>query len=124
MAKHKIFYPLLFAILKRKGFLDASFDKIINEYSKKNKDFFFIQIGANDGLKADPIYLYVNKYHWNGILVEPVKYIFDNLRKNYQGVPNVLFENVAIGEKDGFKNFYRLKRMEGKNIPLWYDEIG
>lgn len=124
MAKHVIFYPFLFSMLKRKQFLDSSFDKIIRHHSKRTKDFFFIQIGANDGLKADPIYLYVNKYHWKGILIEPVQYIFNKLKANYKDVKNLAFENSAIGEKNGFKNFYRLKRLEGRNIPLWYDEIG
>ncbi|MBS3081405.1 FkbM family methyltransferase [Candidatus Pacearchaeota archaeon] len=124
LARHRIFHYLLFKILKSKDFLDKSFDKIISDYSKKNKDFFFIQIGANDGLKADPIYLYVRKYGWKGILVEPVNYIFKKLKKNYKGVPNIYLENVAIADKEGYKNFYRLKKISGENYPLWYDEIG
>ena len=84
LAKHKLFHPLLFKILKKKDYLDEKLDKIMIDYNKKHKDFFFVQIGANDGFKADPIYLYVRKYGWKGILVEPVSYIFEKLKENYK----------------------------------------
>jgi len=124
LVKYRVFHPILFKILIRKKFLEKDFDSLVRNYSRKNKDFLFVQIGANDGIKADPIYLYVIKYHWKGILVEPVKYIFEKLKKNYQGIKGLNFENAGIGKKDGYNRFYRLKRMEGQNMPLWYDEIG
>jgi len=124
LAKHKLFHPLLFKILKKKDYLDEKLDKIMIDYNKKHKDFFFVQIGANDGFKADPMYLYVRKYGWKGILVEPVSYIFEKLKENYKGIKNISFENVAIGDKDGYKNFFRLKKIEDRDAPLWYDEIG
>src|SRR5450755_3498299 len=31
----------------------------------------FIQIGSNDGRKNDPLYKYIRKNAWKGILVEP-----------------------------------------------------
>ncbi len=124
LAKNKLFYPLLFKILIKKQYLDSEFNKIITLYSKKYKDFFFIQIGANDGIKFDPTYLYVRKYNWKGILVEPVSYVFERLKNNYGRVQNIFLENVAIGNKNGLKNFYRLKKSERENLPFWYDEIG
>ncbi len=123
-SKHKLFHPLLFLILKRKNFLDKTFDKIIRNYAYNNPNFFFVQIGANDGLKADPMYLYVKKYNWSGILVEPVSYIFEKLKENYRDTKNLFFENIAIGDKNSYKDFYRLKQISHKNVPLWYDEIG
>ncbi len=124
LAKYKLFYPVLFKILKRKNYLEDKFDKIIRDYADNHKDFFFIQIGANDGMKFDPTYLYVRKYGWKGILVEPVDYVFTKLKENYRSIGGLVFENVAIGNKNGFKNFYMLKKSEKENIPLWYDEIG
>lgn len=118
---YKMLYPILLKMIIRKGFFDERFDKIIKEYAKKEKNFFFIQIGANDGIKADPIYLYTKMYGWKGILVEPVKYIFKNLKENYED--GLIFENVAIANKNGFKKFYRLKKIND-DVPLWCDEIG
>ena len=96
--------------------------KIISNNAEKITDFFFIQIGSNDGITGDPIHNYVIKYKWSGILVEPVKYLFDKLRKNYQNRDNLFFENVAIAEKDGYKNFYGIK--EGAKSFIWYDQLG
>ena len=124
LAKHRIFNNILFWVLKSKGFLDIKLDKIIKNYCKTNKDFFFLQIGANDGIKADPLYLYHKKYSWKGLLVEPVPYLFKKLTKNYNGDRGVAFENVAIAEKNGIKYFYRLKQSKDNYLPLWYDEIG
>jgi FkbM family methyltransferase len=124
LARHKFFYPLLFKILAKKNYLEVEFDKRIKDYQQKYKNIFFIQIGANDGMKFDPTYLYVRKYGWKGILVEPVNYVFKKLKKNYEGVRGLIFEDVAIGDKEGFKNFYMLKKSENEKLPLWYDEIG
>src|SRR3989344_626219 len=122
LAKHKIFYPLLFKILRKKCYLERDFDKIIKNFSNKHRNVFFIQIGANDGMKFDSTYLYVKKYNWRGILVEPVGYVFEKLKDNYRSVNGLIFENAAIGERDGFKNFYMLEKNEKESLPLWYDE--
>lgn len=66
-----------------------------------NPNFFFAQIGANDGLRNDPIHKYVRKYGWKGILVEPQLQAYKALVKNYAGHCGLIFENVAIGEADG-----------------------
>jgi FkbM family methyltransferase len=62
---------------------------------------FFIQIGAMDGKTYDPIYRYVNGSRWRGIIVEPIPALFEQLKANYQGRRNLIFENVAITEADG-----------------------
>ena len=98
-------------------------DRIIRKRIKR-KDFFFIQIGSNDGVTKDPIHKYIIKYNWKGILIEPVKYIFENLVKNYKNQKNLYFENIAISNKNEIKNFYRLKKTNEKEIPFWYDQIG
>ena len=83
------------------------FHKYAKEYSKKHSDFFFVQIGANDGITADPIHKHIVKYGWRGILVEPVKFYFEQLVKNYKGQMGLEFENVAITEKNGKCDFFR-----------------
>jgi len=56
----------------------------------------FIEVGANDGCYNDPVNAWVKKYHWKGVLIEPVPSAFKDLMGNYRGVPNIFFENVAI----------------------------
>ena len=58
------------------------------EANGRDPEFFFVQIGANDGrslggtpgVTDDPIFEYVHTYRWSGLLVEPIPYLFDRLR--------------------------------------------
>ncbi len=97
----------------------------IKRYStEKAANFFFLQIGSNDGKTGDPIYKYVKRYHWKGVLVEPVPYIFNKLRDNYKNSKGLIFENVAIAHRNGYRIFYRIKKNSEPNNPYWYDQLG
>jgi len=102
---------------------ELAFDCIIDIYADRQKDFFFVEIGAHDGISGDPIHVYIIKYKWKGILVEPVKYLFNKLVSNYKGQNNLIFENVAIGDKNETRDLYRLKQT-GDIMPSWYEELG
>lgn len=95
------------------------FDPIIVFNSRKRTDFFFIQIGSNDGVRNDPIHEYVIKYNWRGILIEPVKYLFDRLLINYQNRQGLIFENVAISNKNEIRSLYRVNELETGPGTLW-----
>lgn len=75
----------------------------------KNKEFNFVQIGANDGEQADPLRELIQRYGLKGILVEPIPEIFNRLKDNYFLSSHLLqFENIAItaGEGEGSIPFY------------------
>lgn len=60
----------------------------------------FVQIGANDGLRNDPMRDFiVRNENWKGILVEPLPYSFESLTRNYDYLnsSSLFFENVAVG---------------------------
>jgi FkbM family methyltransferase len=60
-------------------------------------------------------------------MVEPVPYIFERLRRNYESVPRVILENAAIADHDGEVPFYHLAEPteeERGSLPDWYDGIG
>lgn len=59
-------------------------------------DFFFVNIGANDGVSNDPIYPFLRRYRWSGIAVEPLAYVCDQLRRHYAEFPDVIVEHAAI----------------------------
>jgi len=88
---------------------------IINKYAYKTNDFFFIQIGACDGIMGDPLYNMIKSYNWSGILIEPQKNIFNKLKETYKEHKNLIFENVAISEKTGKRNLYKLKEINLKH---------
>ncbi|KAJ1473394.1 S-adenosyl-L-methionine-dependent methyltransferase [Baffinella frigidus] len=61
----------------------------------------FVEIGANDGRFADPLFPFVSSLGWRGVLVEPLPDVFALLQDNYKGFPNLRFENAAITEAGG-----------------------
>lgn len=76
-------------------------DLLRTKVSPERPDFFFVQIGANNGLTDDPLRQFVTKHHWHGVLVEPQPQVFQQLLKNYEQEKQLAFENAAIADKDG-----------------------
>ncbi len=98
-------------------------DKVLNQVAQTNKNLFFVQIGANDGVIYDPIHEHVAKHNWQGVLVEPVPHYFEQLKTNYASHPNLTFENVAISNKNEQRDFYRIR--EGLDfLPEWCNGLG
>ena len=66
----------------------------------------FVQIGANDGIIRDPLRDLIIRFGLSGVLVEPVPLAFERLKKNYEGVAGLKFENAAIAGEDGERILY------------------
>jgi len=89
---------------------ELEFDSLIAQLSAMTPDFFVIQIGACDGLMADPIHAWIQKNHWRGVLVEPQKLEFERLKNTYQNESDrLVLENVAIADTEGTRTLYRVK---------------
>lgn len=110
-------------LLFENRFRTDDIETVLGSFSKGKKDIYFIEIGANDGVFGDPIHNFIVRDKWSGILVEPLKHIFDNLIENYQGQENLIFENVAISEKDETRDFWYLKILE-EHTPKWAEGLG
>lgn len=90
---------------------------------------FFIQVGANDGVRGDPLRrLILQNAHWTGLFVEPLTHYFEQLKQNYQNDPRFVFENAAIAAEQGRKEiFYVSKAAEavfGDELPGWFYGLG
>ena len=81
-------------------------DFVQAHYGKRGQDFFFVQVGAFDGVTADPIHHLVKSQQWRGALVEPQVEAFNLLQKNYAGQQGLQFFNVAIGPENGEITLY------------------
>jgi FkbM family methyltransferase len=86
------------------NFLDAAIRSIQREA------FFFVQVGAHDGISYDPIRPYILEYRWRGILVEPQTQAFRSLQENYKNNNHLILENCAITSTDGPISLYRPKQ--------------
>lgn len=84
--------------------------KFLDNFSRAKKGKVkFIQIGANDGMWNDPIYKFIRRDRWIGILIEPQKDIFHRLKYNYRKLKNnLVFENIAIDNASGEKKIYKI----------------
>ena len=89
--------------------------------SRLKGDVFFVQIGAADGRRFDPIYYFVRRYGWRGVLVEPLPDIFEMLRANYEGHEGLVFENAAVTEKEETRTISRipLDKVGSSGVPGW-----
>ena len=106
----KLFNTFGYRISKVRSPMECPFidvlDLILDGYLKGHPDFFFLQIGANDGCTDDPIVHLVKKYHLRGLFVEPQPIAFKRLVKNYLGEDQLIFENSLITTYDGTATFY------------------
>jgi hypothetical protein len=60
---------------------------------------FFIQVGSHTGQSRGDYVRPKIKKGWSGVLIEPVKYLFERLKKHYGENPKLILENVAIDTK-------------------------
>ena len=61
---------------------------------------FVIDIGANDGVKASNSRLLIQKYDFDGLLIEPFEEAFVKLETLYKIHPGVTLKQVAVGSTD------------------------
>jgi FkbM family methyltransferase len=80
-----------------------------------------VQIGANDGVRADPVRHLILRHGLPALLVEPLPDLFSHLQANYAGQPNLKFEQCAVGEYDGEIPLYRVRPDPG--LPDWLQGI-
>jgi len=102
------------------GIYDEFFNKLDSE------DIFFAVIGAMDGVNHDNTFKYAFKNkHWKGLLIEPMKDYFKKLKENYEHRENLIFENVAISDSEGYEYLFRIpsELVESGEVPSWSDGI-
>jgi FkbM family methyltransferase len=85
---------------------------VLNQFSRSHGGCVsFIQIGANDGLRNDPIREFIARDQWRGVLIEPLPAVFEMLRRNYDylnGSGQLTFENAAISSTEASLSFYTI----------------
>lgn len=95
------------------------FQSLLDTLQKVNEGpVYFVEIGANDGEAGDPIYRRAIRYQWSGLLVEPIPDYFRRLQENYEGNPNVRFENAAIDREHGIRTMYRKGDLSSSSLML------
>jgi FkbM family methyltransferase len=99
--------------------------QLLDAFAATYPEAFFVEIGSNDGQRDNHLRPRILASRWRGVMVEPVPYLFDRLRRNYADVERVALENAAVADRDGELPFFHLaEAAEGEPVPDWYSEIG
>lgn len=97
-----------------------SFDQPLEYLVAKNHypDFFFLQIGGNDGVTHDPLNKIIQTRRLRGIIVEPIGSYFRELSAKYVGNNRITLANVAIYHENTKITMYRVNP-EIPDLPEW-----
>lgn len=100
LCQHAVYVLKLYYKLNNRLFSDYR-SRCLKSFSKKRKkDFFVLQIGANDGFDNDPIHKFIMRYGWKGLLIEPQPKVFNKfLKKTYSRFPQLELLNAALSNE-------------------------
>ena len=116
-------YDFVIGVIKRNVLRERSAAyEILNEFSKsRGGRVSFVQIGANDGLRNDPIREFIVRDPWTGVLIEPLPSVFELLKENYAwlaGRRSLAFENAAISTSESSLSLYTVADHVLNSLPL------
>lgn len=86
------------------GILDGILVKLFGEA----RGLTLVQIGANDGLRADPFQRHITARAWHALLVEPLPVFYSQLTALYSGNPRVTCLNAAVDDLCGQREIHQL----------------
>jgi FkbM family methyltransferase len=87
----------------------GSLDDFTDKFSRSIQGVTVVQIGANDGINNDPIHKFIKRDNWQGVLLEPQKYVFDRyLKPLYKKTKGITPFNAALDVRDGYKPVYKI----------------
>jgi FkbM family methyltransferase len=87
----------------------GSLDDFTNRFSISQEIVTVFQIGANDGINNDPIHKFIKRDHWQGVLLEPQKYVFQKyLEPLHRKTKGITVVNAALDKEDGFRLIYEI----------------
>jgi FkbM family methyltransferase len=117
----------MIASLLRRRTRRLALPRLLDAFAEAYPRAVFVEIGSNDGEQHDHLRPLILGTDWTGVMVEPVPYVFDRLRRNYGGIERVTLENAAVGTEHGTLPFFHLvdaSEQERRELPDWYDGIG
>lgn len=100
--------------------LNILIDRLYSIKGGSGKRFEFIQVGAMDGKRFDPLHKHIKAKNLKGILLEPNKEMFDLLVENYRAYDQLTLINAAIhNEEKIILNRIPRDVIENEILPEW-----
>jgi FkbM family methyltransferase len=103
---------------------ETAFDRVLLRCHPRLEGLRFIQIGANDGRRCDPIARYVDRCQWIGVMFEPLAANFAALEKRHHGNPRLRLRRAAVDQAAGQRTVYDLDRAQHPALPDWAHGLG
>ena len=76
----------------------------------------FVQVGAYDGLSTDPLFKYIARCGWRGVMLEPQPRPAEQLCALYEGVEGIVVVQAAVDQARGQRSLYTV---ECDELPKW-----
>lgn len=91
-------------------------DVVCRRMFEYGEDCVFVQVGAYDGISTDPLYKYINRCGWRGVMLEPQPGPAALLRTLYSARPEITVVNAAVDRAVGSRSLFVLA---GEDLPVW-----
>lgn len=105
---------------------EAAVHAALHQLARAKPGLRFVQVGAMDGKRYDPIYAFVKHYGWRGLVLEPLADLFQALGAHYAGNDRVTLVNAALTATDGRQEMTRVRSQAVQDgaVPLWALGLG
>lgn len=82
---------------------------------------FVLQIGAMDGRTSDPVHSHIKDHGWQGLLIEPLPHLFEQLQDTYRDCPQIRTIRTAITPQNGPVSLHYIpdSAVDDGNVPSW-----
>lgn len=91
-------------------------DVVCRRMFQVGREFAFIQVGAFDGVSADPLRKYIQTCGWRGILMEPQPGPAAQLKELYGSNDRLIILQAALDGKRGVRTLFTL---DSDSVPAW-----
>jgi FkbM family methyltransferase len=98
------------------------FERSIRRWELDHDDFYFVQIGAHNGVTSDPFQKFIAEGVWSCLLVEPQPACFEILQSIYCDRPGVHPMHVAIGPDNTSLRLFHV-RDDAVGVPYWANQL-
>jgi FkbM family methyltransferase len=90
--------------------------------ARRQKDVFFLEVGANDGVSEDMLHHFIKRYRWSGIALEPLPQVFATLQSTNRNSKNVIPLCAALADRDGMMTIWHV--LPGTDVPAFCNMLG
>jgi FkbM family methyltransferase len=99
------------------------FERVLRAWELEHDDFYFLQVGAHNGVTSDPFHRFVIEgWWWSVALVEPQSRSCEVLREIYRDRIHFKIFETAVGTEDGTLSLFKISE-DMKGIPYWASQL-